>query len=183
MGGEFERQRNLLKSLLVLSSAHRGYTLPTLNSFILSEVANGVIGYLGGNAGEVVARDYDEVMFVDKIDAELRKNMDSRGKGKLTPDLEQTIRKLCGAQTRGGGHYEEVSIHCDLYNIFKSPYGICDVTNRSTFRLSHSVVSQVEQDILPRMVEKDRVDVQGIASRMREQLDLDLRYISENFRW
>jgi hypothetical protein len=106
-------QRKLVESLLA-ASAETGYqTFPSKSEYILSEVVNGTIDYLGGEGGKI--RFYpgsDTFQFHTQIYEELKNNLDSQDE-KLQPRINQTLLILV----------EPRDIHRDVITPLEALYG------------------------------------------------------------
>src|SRR4030042_5959859 len=90
---EQDYRRHILEALLV-ASASDSFKLPTIKEFILSEIVNGTIEHIGGNAGQIDYQKFRfDVGFERKLYEYLVSEMESRP-GTLNPKVSKAINKL-----------------------------------------------------------------------------------------
>ena len=180
-----EHRRNVLDALLVVA-APNGNRLPTIEEFILSEIVNGAIDYLGGEAGEITYAKEKHIgnSYESKLYAYYHKEIRDAQR-KLDVDIGTAMDKLVEAVW----HYsppDDPYYDTDLYLQFMGfagVGGICPVLMESTFSLPYELVSKVRKEIMPTFSESEKRDITGIGKAMRKYIEEDLEYIREHYQW
>lgn len=183
---EWNYRKNLLDALLILSVCEDSYRLPTIKGFILSEVVNGTIEYVGGNAGQIDYQKYrfDRDVFEEELSKYFKEEMKAHSDGRLTYKVKEAITKLCEhyyADTTGVDRPHSTT---ELYSHLKGfrsifPPGILE----STFSLSHDTITRVHKEVLPLFSEQEKRDIEGISKAMRKYINKDLRFIEQTYHW
>ncbi len=181
---------NLFKSILVSSVSEDKPRLPTIEEFILSEVVNATIEYIGGNAGQIDYQKFKKsnvrhTLYEWEINDYLEKEIKAHSEGKLHPRVKESIAKLCERYTVYP--YPERPYHrTELYDVFKGPFSggrICQVIMRSSFSLPQETIIEVQKKIIPSLSGQEKKDIQGIGKAMRKYIDKDLEYIAHTYYW
>ncbi len=182
---ELRFRRNILESLLVSSRDDSNLYLPSIEEFILSEVINGAIKYVGARSGEIVyrAKGFNESSFEKDIAAYFASELASAPK-KLDSKIESALIKLTKPNLvrapRERPYYET-----ELYHFFKGfgDCGVCPVIIQSTFSLLHETVLRVNNKTLPKLSLAQRSDVEGISKAMAPFIAQDLKFIQTHYHW
>ena len=183
MGEERNYRINLIEAFLVSSMTKDKFMFPTIEQFILSEVANGVIKHIRGDNRNMPHINYQ--MFELK-ENEFEKNlvkelMFSIGlfSGIMDSKVEKAITELCAPIWAGE------SYHTELYEHFKGSagMGICQTPMKSRFSLPYEVVVRAQRIIIPSFSDAERKDVEGIGKAMRPYIEQDLEFIKERYSW
>jgi hypothetical protein len=166
--------REVLGSLLVSSMEGDKIIFPSIKEFILSEVVNGTISYIGGNSGKVVYR--EDGMFESGFEEKLWKYFLEELKGntkRINQKIRDSLERLCSP------HQDRHSFDTELYSISKEIlFG-----GRSSASLPYSVVKQVQEKTLPSFSKTQRRDIEGIGKAMRPEIEEDLVYIHKKYSW
>ena len=170
-----------------MSTTDKSFRIPTIEEFVLSEVVNGTIDYFGGKAGKVT---YQKMRNGNSFERALfeyfEKELKSHSKGKLNPHIRESIRKLCKPYSVNPTGPDRPYLQTELYVHFSGkPFGggVCPVNMRSTFSLPQETVVKVEKEVLPKLSNPERRDVEGIGKAMRKFIDNDLGFIRERYHW
>lgn len=180
---ELNARGRLLEALLVTA----GTRLPTIKDFILSEVVNGAIAAVGGEAGKVTYKDCRLVSegFEHDLWDYFTEEMQLHAEHKITPAVRTALEKMC----------EPHSVHCppdrpypttELYTFFRgTPLGggICHVRGQSIFSFPYDVVMRVRESIIPALPEARRKDVLAIGTAMQPFVADDLAFIRQTYHW
>ncbi len=176
--------RDVLQALLYYSTIEAttedDFMLPTIEEFILSEVVNGTLEYLGRDAGRIKYQDFKggrnsfETAAWDYFEKEsVLSDKD------IDPDVIASISRMIGYHIvyldGPDGPYPKAG----LYLTFKSvlPYG----SMSSTFSLPQEVIYHVKKEVIPFLSEAARADVESIGKIMRRHINEDLGYIGEKY--
>ena len=182
---ELRFRRNVFEALLVSSRDESNSYLPAIEEFILSEVVNGIIAYIGGNSGELQYRrggdgeNNFERVIVDYFSREL-----STVPKKLDVDIASAVVELVKPKLQ---HEPRECSYWDteVYAHFKGDWGcgICPVMMQSTFSLPQETVYRVKNKILPALSDLQRRDIAGIGISMMPFIAEDLKFIHKNYHW
>jgi len=174
--------RNLLEALLVSSISKDDSRFPSIEEFILSEIVNGTIEYIGGNSGQ---KDYQKLRYIDGFEKEIgvyfESEMNAHSQEKLDPTIRDALIKLCQ-------YYYENPIGSDanqqprteLYNHFAE---ICPVAAQSTFLLHQDNIIRARQEFISKLSDSEKKDIEGIGKTMRKYIDKDVKFIREKYYW
>ena len=184
---EFEYGQGILKSLLYYGSKENNFKLPTIEDFILSEVANGTIDHLTGNGGKIKYKDSSidgSFSFVHPLWEYFRDEIKA-SKKKIDPRVKNAIIKMVHYRRIDPSGPDRPYPNTELYDYFKSPWGVgfCHVTMRSTFSLSYEVINDIENKFLPLLSEPERRDIEGIGKCLKKYIHEDLEYIKKQYHW
>lgn len=182
---ELRFRRNVLECLLVSSRDDSNFCLPSIEEFILSEVVNGAIEYVGAKSGEIIyrAKGYSESKFEKNLADYLSRELFCAPK-KLDAGIESALVELVKPSLvhapRESAYYDT-----ELYNLFDGfgDSGICPVVIQSTFSLLHQTVLNVKNKILPALSDAQRADVEGIGRAMSVFIENDLKFIRKHYHW
>ena len=184
---EWSYRKRFLEALLVSSLSENNFRLPTIEEFILSEVVNGTIEYVGGDAGQV---DYqgsrlDRSTFEGRLHKYFESEMEAHSKGKLNPKIREAINKLCGCYYVDPTGPDRPYPHTELYDHFRGPFGggICQVIGRSTFSLPHDTFIKVQEKVLSSLSSPEKKNIIGIGKAMRKYVNRDLEFIGKTYNW
>lgn len=178
-------ERNVLKALLVASTSEDNLRFPTIKEFILSEVVNGTIEYIGGNAGEVNYQS-EGGAFEINLYKYFKSEIETHSKGKLNPKIREVLDSLCEYHLESPTGPDGSFLETKLYNHFKGRcggYGICQLPTSSSFSLPQDLVIEVNRQILPSLSNEERRDILGIGKSMREYVDRDLEFMAQTSHW
>jgi len=182
---ETNYRKSILEALLVSSIKEENSRLPTIKQYILSEVINGTIDYVGGEAGKHYYR--AEMIFLESYERMISKYFESEIKStdkKLAPKIKKALEKMVECYVINPGWYDRPYTYTDLYNLYKGPFiGICEVSSHSTFSLPYDLVMKVNNKTMPSFSEEERKDIQGIGKAMRKYIDKDIETIEKTYLW
>ncbi|MBU0959666.1 MAG: hypothetical protein KKB31_06995 [Nanoarchaeota archaeon] len=185
---ESDFRRGVFQATLVSSVNDKTYKFPTIDEYILSEFVNGVINFVGGNAGEVIYPQFDRIASDRYFEIPIREYFDKEvtldKKEKLSQRIARAVDQLLKVEGRWDAEnkpYDDV----DLYLHFKGRRftGICHEVMRSSFSLPQEVLIKVKNEIMPGLSEAEARDVVGIGQAMRPFIEQDLDYISKKYHW
>ena len=178
----YSSQIGVLRGLLISS---REMYFPTIDKFILSEVANGAIDYIGGEANKI--KHADNLNFLGDFENKLWKHyseeMQKHGEN-LSADLKQVLGSLIKPTRESNSPPEKGgSNQTDLYVLWKNPLGgICPVFGRSTFSLPYSEIVY-GQNFLQTLDDGARKSIVNIGEKMKKFIQEDIIYIRNNYQW
>ena len=181
---EWNFRQGLLEAVLVSSTNERNYKLPTIKEFILSELVNGTLDYIGTNAGEVIYSEHRSSTFEHK----LFDYFTSKIKGferKLDRSIRNAITQLAtprriypgGPREITGGPYVTTILYDHYDGIV--PIGIA----QSVFSLPQGVLIKIQNKVLPCFTDGEGENVRGIGKSMRKYIDKDLEFINKTYHW
>lgn len=184
---EWSYRRHLLEAFLVSSVSEDSFRFPTIEEFILSELVNGTIEYIGGNAGNIDYQKftYNRNDFEKELCNYFETEMSAHSKGKLNSDIREAIVELCGHYYVNPTGPDSPYPETELYTHFKGfcGGGICPVITQSSFSLSQDIIANVQKNVLPRFSDSEQKDIVGIGKSMRPYIDRDLEHIKETYLW
>jgi hypothetical protein len=174
-------RNNVLEAILFSSLTPERLRLPTGPEFILSELVNGTIEYIGGNAGKMNYRNFEEghYEFRRRMEKYLSEEMRKFSKGKLDPKIGNAVNKLCECYYPDSS--DKTRVEVNFFSHFN--WGICQSTNQSTFSLPYDLVIKTREKTIPSLSDSERKDVEGIGKSLGKYLDKDLEYIKKNYFW
>jgi len=185
---QHEYERSLLEAILYFSKdKEKGYFLPTIQEFVLSEVVNGTIAYVGGNAGLVGYRKKSinhRISFENDLCNYFKEEMEG-AKGKIDTKVKKAILEMTEIKwmyvPEPGDNYPT----CRLYRYYKgfAGGGICNAVFQSTYYLDSHTISKVENEILPKLSNSEKRDVEGVGKAMRKFVNGDIEYIKSHYFW
>jgi len=183
---EWGYRRNLLEALLVSSVSKESFRLPTIKEFILNEVVNGTIEYIGGNAGQIDYKKFrfDRNTFEIELERYFEAEMKAYSKEKLNPKVNKAITKLCKHYFVYPTGPDRPYPHTELYTHFNGfGAGICPVIMESSFSLPQDTIIRVQRKVLPALSNPEKKDIEGIGKAMRKYIDRDLEFIERTYHW
>ena len=175
--------RDVLQALLYYSTAEDDFMLPTIEEFILSEVVNGTLEYLGRDAGKVKYQDFkggrnsferaawdyfeEESVLSDK---------------EIDPDVMASIGRMASYHIVYPDGPDGPYPKAGLYSTFKSVLfsGMC---MSSSFPLLQGDIYHIKKKVIPSLSEAARADVESIGKIMRKHINDDLGYIGKKYMW
>jgi len=186
---ELRYRRNVLEALLVSSISQESSWFPTIEQFVLSELVNATIEYVGGNAGQIIYQRFlhDEEEFEKHIYNYFKSEMERcSGEKKLDPCVNRAIDKLCEYYPVTPPEpflpYNNVELYIHFIGgVFGE--GICPVITESSFSLPYETVERFKRDLFPKLSESEKRDIIGIGKIMRKYIDSDLEFIKERYYW
>jgi len=176
-------RRHFLEALLLTSVTPEQPLLPSIKEFILSEVAQGTLEYIGGDPGRVLYRgnpndDSFEKNLFDSLEKELRAHP-----GRLSSDAERNIRTLCEPY-RVDPPRDRPYVSTELYEFFGTGFSpICTESSSSTFSLPYHTVIRLQNEVIPSFSGNVLRDIQGIGKAMRIYIALDIQHIKETYHY
>lgn len=180
---ELRYRERILEALLVSSLTEDNSRLPTIPEYILSEVVNGTIEYVGGNAGRInfLKYNHNRNAYENELIKYFKDEM-SKAKGEISQKIKESIQKMTDCHWVYVPEPFDNYPTCELYVFFN--YGeICPPHFKSSFSLPHEVVVRAQRELLPFLSKDERRDVKGIGKAMRKYIDEDLEYIKEHYFW
>lgn len=175
--------RDILQALLYCSTTEDDFMLPTIEEFILSEVVNGTLEYLGRDSGKVRYQDFrgDRNSFEKGIWDYFEKESVLSDKV-IDSDVMASIGRMASYHIvypdGPDGPYHMAGLYSSFKSVLPSGAGMC-----STFSLPQKVIYHVQKEVLPSLSEVARADVESIGMIMRKHINEDLRYIREKYMW
>ncbi len=182
-----EYKANLLEAVIVLSQAEK---IPAQNEFVLSELVNGTIEYIGGDAGKIDFQSFrDEIRrlgnVVDPFEVDpfelvlsnyLNSEIRAHPEATISPKVRDSLVQLCRFRPFSKSHNTE------FYVILSSMRG-CNypLSIESSFLLPYQSVKKVQNEIIPTLPETDKKDIEGIGKAMRKYIERDLEYIRKAY--
>lgn len=176
---EWKYRRTVLEALLYHSTKKDNFILPTKEEFILSEVVNGTIEYIGGNAGRISYQKSDRNMFEFDIYKYFENEM-KNSKRRLNPAINGAITKMVKYEMRCPGGPDRPYPYTEVYSFFRGfggGGGICPVIMESTFSLPYETVIRIKREVLPSFSDFEIKDIEGIGKSMRKYIKDDLKFI------
>ena len=172
--------------LLGLLNSSGEIYIPTIKRFIFSEVANGVIDYIGGKAGEITYAKRN--LIDDNFEPDLWKSFKeeaAKNRDKLPLDLKLVFGTLLEPSwspaqppDNGGEHLT------DLYSLFKPSMGggICEVYTSSRFSIPYGCVLE-GREFMNSIDDETKCAIEQIGIKMKPFIQEDLKYIREHYPW
>ena len=184
-GKRWMYRRRLLEALLVSSTSEVSFRLPTIKDFILSEVVNGTIEYVGGNAGRIRYRRPEEVPNGLRFEREIFKyfesDLEAHSEGRLDPKVEDAVRELSRPCLERSPP-DRPLVSTELYDQFMGGTGLFPTIMPSRFSLpQESLISAAR--FIPSLPDLERENVEGIGKAMRKYIDDDLKFIRETYHY
>jgi len=175
--------RDVLQALLYYSTTEDDFMLPTIEEFILGEVVNGTLEYLGRDAGKIKYQDFKggrnsfEGAAWDYFEEE--SGLSDR---EIDPDVMASISRMASCHIVYPDGPDGPYPKAGLYSTFKSVLfsGMC---MSSTFSLLQGDIYNVKKKVIPSLSEAERVDIEGIGKIMRRHINEDLVYIGKTYMW
>lgn len=169
-----------LEAILTLAQED-SLCLPTAKEFILSEFCNGVIQYIGGNAGLVTYRPYRLGrlrIFEFDIWSYLERELVSDSAHKLSPRVRAAVTGLAGYKENDPGGPGKSYPYPTLYLHFSGwcGTGICPITLQKWFKLSDTSTFQAAE-WLGRQKKAEQREIEGIARSMVPIIQEDVAYL------
>jgi hypothetical protein len=172
--------KTFLEAVLVSSMTEDNHRLPTIAEFILGELVNGIMTYIGEKEPKMSYLNFKGTYgFENKIFAYIVDKSQLIGE-KLDPKIKKIIDEITFVRIVHP-YPDDAYPVCSLYNIFKGR--ICHVFNKSTFSLPYDAVIRTRKETIPSLSETERKDVIEIGQAMRPFIEQDLEYIKKNYRW
>jgi hypothetical protein len=169
---EMDYKMVLLEAVLVSSISEENSRIPTVKEFILSELVNGTIEYIGADAGRFTYQNLrDKGNYRWEICKYFKSEFDKHATGKLDPKILNALNSLCKLRDFSTTHTEE---------LFRR---ICPVDMHSIYSPPYDSVLKMYKQTLPSFTERERENIVGIGKAMRKFIDKDLEYITKNFSW
>ncbi|MBI2663419.1 hypothetical protein HYX15_02695 [Candidatus Woesearchaeota archaeon] len=184
---KFDYRKGLLGALLVSSTTENDFLLPTIEEFVLSEIINGTIDYINGNAGKLSYHDFR--FNRNHFEREIWKYFESElksSKRELNSKIMDSITTMCKYYMVTPDGPDRPYPETELYILFKGPFGsggICPVLMRSAFSLPQELVLKVQRELIPLLSEAEKRDIKGIGKSMRKYISKDLGFIRETYHW
>ena len=171
--------------LLGLLNSSEEMFFPTIPNFIFSEVANGVIDFVGGKAGEITYAKRNLITNDFEKDLWEHYQQETKKSDKLLPDLKLVLDAMLeptwdsAPPPDNGGEYQT-----DLYLLFKPPTGggICREYMISTFSLPHNFEIG-GNEFMVNLEDETKQSIQQIGKKMRPFIQEDIAYIKEKYHW
>jgi hypothetical protein len=179
---ESEIRMNILEAILVSSVDEKNSMLPNIQEFILSEVINGTIDYIGGTSDEnYVKRRNDQKFggYEKNIYENLEREIEKSEK-KLSPKVQKAIFKLCKNNTISPDGPAANYTSTDLYEFFRH---ILPHTFTSKISMPMNLLYHTKHEIYPKLSPEEIQDIEGIGKAMRKHIDIDLEYIRAHYHW
>lgn len=200
---QFEYEKRILEAILYFSRDDKcGMLLPTIEEFVLSEIVNGTIDYIAGEAGKVLYRQKainPRASFEKDLYSYFEEKMQKSG-----DKIDEKIRNALLGMTKPKVVYvpepSDNYIFCRLYHYYKGfagSGGICNVISSSKHYLSHDVMQRVEfilpdapaydfeglKYATPKLSSSEFESVKGIGKAMRKFVNKDIEYIKNHYFW
>ncbi len=175
--------RDVLQALLYYSTAEDDFMLPTIEEFILSEVVNGTLEYLGRDSGKVKYQDFKGGRdSFEKAAWDYFEEESALSDKKIDPDVMASIGRMAGYHIVYPDGPDGPYPKAGLYSTFKSVLfsGLC---TSSTFSLLQGDIYHVKKKVIPSLSEAARADIEAIGKIMRRHINEDLAYIGETYMW
>ncbi len=182
---EARYRKGILEAILVSSITEERYELPTIQEFVLSELVNGTIEYIGGDPGKVNYQRFRQGTFERCLWGYYEEEIKLYSKGKLNPKIREAITKMVNYDIVDPSGPDRPYPKTELYTFFKGSMGggICGVIMKSTFSLPQEITDKVKREIIPTLSNTERKTVEGIGKSMRKYIDEDLEFIKGRYRW
>ncbi len=185
---DFKYRRNVLEAILVSSLNADGISIPTIEEFVLGELINGTMEYMGL---EPLRVDYREYMlyrnvFEMEISKAFKEQINASSQTMIDPNIKSALIKLSDCVFETNGPLYGASLSTELYTHFKGFAGIggiCNVMMKSKFELSIDYVEKIKKDFMDRMSDLERENVFGIGKAMRKYINKDLELIKKVCYW
>lgn len=187
---DIERNKELarvLHGVLFFASNEGKLTMPSVEKFILSEVVNGTIAYIGGEAGRVTSLNHRLMPsgFEVQLWQYFQTEMDAHSKGKLNPRIRKAIYGLCEPHRRLEPAPDRgIYLSTELYAHFNGVgHRFCGTFSQSTFSPEAGLIYHLKEEVLPEFSGAELRSIQGIGEAARPFVEEDVRYIRERFHW
>jgi len=180
---DMEYDRDVLQALLYYSTAEDDFMLPTIEEFVLSEVVNGTLEYLGRDAGKVKYQDFKGGRnSFEKAAWDYFEEESVLSDKEIDSDVMASISRMANYHIVYPDGPDDPYPKAGLYSTFKSVL-LSGAGMSSTFSLPQEVIYHVQKEVFPSLSGTARVDIEGIGKIMRRHIDEDLVYIGEKYMW
>lgn len=184
---EWNYQRSILEAILFFSTSEESLRLPTIEEFILSEIINATIEYVGGNAGQIKYNQFrlDRTQHENKICNYFKSEIELNSKRKLNPKIQKSLLSQCEVNFVDPEGPGKIYIQTGLYIHFKGYLGegICPRIMQSIFSFPQEIIIHVQKEILPSLSKHEIEDLQNIGKIMRKYIDEDINHIQKHIYW
>ena len=181
---EWEKEKDILETLLYFSTNRGKLMLPTIPEFIHKEVIEGLVEYVTEKESPLLHDGFHHDThlegkmweYLQKELTNVKRELNSRIKDSLMEMLEPHWE----SDEWADGEYDT-----KLMILFNGRYtgGICNSVFRSTFSLEQKTINRVEKEILPSLLKSEKIDLEGIGKTMQKYVERDLKYIKEQYHW
>jgi len=181
-------QKGILEAMLHSSRTEDNLKLPTIKEFILSELVNGTIDYVGGEAGEFNYQKHQDRHMDSSYETRMWDYYNEKTKDmkdRLNPKISKAINEMVKPEWHRPGGPDRPYCSTRLYDLFMGHWGsgICNVIMDSIFTLPYETVLKIENKVMPSLTETEKRDVRGIGKSMARFVDEDLRFINKTYMW
>ena len=178
---EYNYKKNFLEAVLVSSITEENSWIPTIKEYVLSEVVNGTIDYIGGHGGKMNYQDRDHISIYElDMYKYLSKELKTRTFVKLHPKIKKVLNNLCTSNLVSPEGPDRPYQTVELYDFFRD---VCPVSGHSIFSPPYDTVIRVQNKIFPALSLEEIEDIEGIGKAMRPHIDKDVEYIKKNYSW
>lgn len=184
--------RGVLESLLFCSKTDEKYEFPTIEQFILGEVVNATIEFIGGkvdlNKTDYKLNRFDFRLFESELTEYFQEQINIHKSKNLSPNIQNSIVSLTSAYRVSPSGPDRPYFHTNLYTEFSiSPIPlftnyICNSRFQSIFTLDDKT-NQIAQKFLKQLPEKEKQNITEISKIMRKYIEGDLKYIRKTYHW
>jgi len=178
----YDGRRNLFESFLVCSMQKGRKEFPTIEKFLLSELINGVVTYVGGKVEQV---DYWAYYFGDggleeKLVKEIfQREMTEERRKKIQPKIMRAIDKMINySYVSPSGLSFDTFPYCEVYGFAGDIFGV----PKPISYLTDNVINRADE-MLTSLKEQERENVYGIGRVMRPFIEQDIDYIKRVYFW
>ncbi len=174
----YKQRRELFETFLVSPMNSGKKEFPTIGKFLLSELVNGTISFVGGSAGKVDNHRYyfERGGFEKTLIPYFQEQMTEERRAKIDSAVIEPIEKMIkyGWANKCNPYFDPTPV-CEVYefasNIFEVPHSVSFLTIDVSDRANRTLES---------LTKKQREQVQGIGKAMRPFIEEDMIYIKKN---
>jgi hypothetical protein len=177
-----EYNRQFLEAIIFSSISEKSSEIPTIKEFILSEVINGTIDYIGGNVGKITYQNSTENgendLFEIKICKYLKQEIHSHNNGLLEPKIMKALNDICKDHYKDFGDESRGCHTTELYDQFLN---ISQDYEHSIFSPFTDTIPRNKESINHSFSAAEKTNIEGIGKAMRKHVDNDIIYIRKNY--
>lgn len=173
-------RQNILEAILVSSIDGNRNKFPAITKHILSELKNGTIKYIGGNAGRLTyTNSRIEPENLEKYFYKyLKSALDCNSNQELNPKIKEALEELCKPYRIEPTGPDRPFLSIELYDhLGLTGNQISDIIIDRTFTILPEIIKKVEEKTLPNLTESEIKDITGIGKSMRKYIEEDLDFI------
>lgn len=182
---EFRKRKLLFKAILASTPTNKNKNIPSEEQYIYFELINGIIHYVGGEAGKISPKKFSHRNFGFEYDLEKDLKEELKLHKKLPNKLEKDLLRMVHPyQLDHGFQASDATTECEVYQFLGNFIGseILLYPDKSINLLQEKVIDEAKKTI-ESYDELTRESVIGIGKSMRKYIELDIPEIKRTHFW